>query len=170
MPGLSSTTAAGLARRMTSDQWRAVETGLAVVTERLVGMLPAARAAAQTEGPVIGGLVASRIVTRQRERLAIILGLLFFGVFVALIGLSPVFIAIPFLTCLFAFSDSQYALTHASISERAELKPAPQPGDRVVADLDSGSPRRCPHDSYDSSGGIAIGTQREDHLTGRSPI
>jgi hypothetical protein len=87
VPGLSSTTAAGLARQMTSDQWRAVETGLAVVTERLVGMLPAA----QTEGPVIGGLVASRIVTRQRERLAIILGLLFFGVFVAPIGLSPVF-------------------------------------------------------------------------------
>jgi hypothetical protein len=46
VPGLSSTTAAGLARQMTSDQWRAVETGLAVVTERLVGMLPAA----QTEG------------------------------------------------------------------------------------------------------------------------
>jgi hypothetical protein len=38
--GLSSTTAAGLAPRFTGEQWRAVETGLAQVTERILGLLP----------------------------------------------------------------------------------------------------------------------------------
>ena len=52
VPGLASTTAAGLARRVTPAQWQAVETGLAVVTGRLLGMLPAPRAAALTGGPV----------------------------------------------------------------------------------------------------------------------
>ena len=36
VPGLASTTAAGLARRITPAQWRAVETGLAVVTGRML--------------------------------------------------------------------------------------------------------------------------------------
>ena len=52
MPGLSSTTAAGLARRITPGQWLAVETGLAAVTGRMLALLPAGRAAALTEGPV----------------------------------------------------------------------------------------------------------------------
>ena len=52
VPGLASTTAAGLARRVTPAQWRAVETGLAAVTGRMLGMLPAPRAAALTDGPV----------------------------------------------------------------------------------------------------------------------
>ena len=52
VPGLSSTTAAGLARRIAPAQWQAVETGLAVVTERMLGLLPPERAAALTEGPV----------------------------------------------------------------------------------------------------------------------
>ena len=43
VPGLSSTTASGLARRLTDEQWRAVETGLARVTERMLTLLPAAR-------------------------------------------------------------------------------------------------------------------------------
>ena len=42
VPGLASTTAAGLARRVTPAQWRAVESGLAVVTGRMVSLLPAA--------------------------------------------------------------------------------------------------------------------------------
>ena len=46
VPGLSSTTAAGLARRITGRQWQAVETGTAAVTERMVALLPAERAAA----------------------------------------------------------------------------------------------------------------------------
>ena len=49
MPGLSSTTAAGLARRMAAGQWKAAEAGLAVVTERMVSLLPAPRAAAQDQ-------------------------------------------------------------------------------------------------------------------------
>jgi hypothetical protein len=52
VPGLSSTTAAGLARRVTPAQWRAVETGLAAATERMVGLLPAERAVALAGGPV----------------------------------------------------------------------------------------------------------------------
>jgi hypothetical protein len=45
VPGLSSTTAAGLARRFTAEQWRAVETGLARVHERVLALLPAHRRA-----------------------------------------------------------------------------------------------------------------------------
>jgi Transposase DDE domain group 1 len=52
VPGLSSTTAAGLARRVTPGQWQAVETGVAAVTERMLALLPGPRAAALTEGPV----------------------------------------------------------------------------------------------------------------------
>jgi hypothetical protein len=52
VPGLSSTTAAGLARRVTPAQWRAVETGLAAVTGRMLALLPASRAAVLTGGPV----------------------------------------------------------------------------------------------------------------------
>ena len=52
VPGLASTTAAGLARRFTPAQWQAVEAGLAVVTGRMLGMLTAGRAAALADGPV----------------------------------------------------------------------------------------------------------------------
>jgi hypothetical protein len=43
VPGLASTTAAGLARRITDEQWRAVEGGAARVTERMLARVPAAR-------------------------------------------------------------------------------------------------------------------------------
>jgi hypothetical protein len=43
VPGLSSTTAAGLARRITDPQWAAVATGLATVTARMLTRLGAAR-------------------------------------------------------------------------------------------------------------------------------
>jgi hypothetical protein len=49
VPGLPATTAAGLARRVSSDQWRAVETGLAAATARMLRMLPQERAAALSE-------------------------------------------------------------------------------------------------------------------------
>lgn len=51
--GLSSTTAAGLARRFTGPQWTAVEVGVARVTERVVGLLPAARRARLAESVTI---------------------------------------------------------------------------------------------------------------------
>lgn len=45
VPGLASTTAAGLARRITGPQWREVETGVARVTERMVARVPPAQRA-----------------------------------------------------------------------------------------------------------------------------
>ncbi len=52
VPGLSSTTAAGLARRISPAQWQAVESGVAAVTQKMMGKLPPERAAALAEGPV----------------------------------------------------------------------------------------------------------------------
>jgi DDE family transposase len=52
VPGLASTTAAGLARRITAGRWQAVEAGLAAVTSRMLDLLPAERAAALADGPV----------------------------------------------------------------------------------------------------------------------
>jgi Transposase DDE domain group 1 len=46
VPGLASTTATGLARRISAGQWAAVETGVAASTARMLRMLPARRAAA----------------------------------------------------------------------------------------------------------------------------
>lgn len=43
VPGLSSTTAAGLARRITDPQWRDMETGFAWVTERMLARVPVGR-------------------------------------------------------------------------------------------------------------------------------
>ncbi|WP_168209848.1 transposase, partial [Mycobacterium helveticum] len=51
--GLSATTAAGLARRVTGEQWRSTETGLAAVSERVLALLPAARRARLTEAVTI---------------------------------------------------------------------------------------------------------------------
>jgi hypothetical protein len=61
VPGLSSTTAGGLARRVTPAQWHAVETGLAAVTAQMVALLPPARAAALTGGPVTIDLDATDV-------------------------------------------------------------------------------------------------------------
>ena len=52
VPGLASTTAAGLARRITPAQWEALERGVAAVTRRMLDLLPAERAAALADGPV----------------------------------------------------------------------------------------------------------------------
>jgi DDE family transposase len=52
VPGLASTAATGLARRVTPAQWKKVETGLAAVTGRMLGLLSPQRAAALTGGPV----------------------------------------------------------------------------------------------------------------------
>jgi hypothetical protein len=61
VPGLASTTAAGLARRITPGQWRAVESGLAAVTGRMLDLLPAGRAAALADGPVTIDLDATDV-------------------------------------------------------------------------------------------------------------
>jgi Transposase DDE domain group 1 len=51
--GLSSTTAAGLARRFTDPQWTAVETGVARVTERVFELLPVKRRARLAESATV---------------------------------------------------------------------------------------------------------------------
>jgi hypothetical protein len=68
VPGLASTTAAGLARRVTPAQWRAVETGLAAVTGRMLALLPAPRAAALTGGPVTIDLDTTDVEVYGRKK------------------------------------------------------------------------------------------------------
>ena len=52
VPGLATSTAAGIARRFTARHWRGAENGLAAATARMTGLLPAERAAELAEGPV----------------------------------------------------------------------------------------------------------------------
>jgi hypothetical protein len=68
VPGLASTTAAGLARRIAPAQWQAVEAGLAAVTGRMLGMLPAPRAAALTDGPVTIDLDTTDVEVYGRKK------------------------------------------------------------------------------------------------------
>ena len=68
VPGLPSTTAAGLARRITGEQWQAVERGLAAVTERMLALLPAERAAELAGGPVTIDLDATDVEVYGRKK------------------------------------------------------------------------------------------------------
>ena len=68
VPGLASTTAAGLARRLTPVQWQAVEQGVAAVTGRMLGLLPAPRAAALADGPVTIGLDTTDVEVYGRKK------------------------------------------------------------------------------------------------------
>ena len=68
VPGLASTTAAGLARRITPAQWEAVEHGLAVVTSRMLSLLPAERAAALADGPVTIDLDTTDVEVYGRKK------------------------------------------------------------------------------------------------------
>jgi hypothetical protein len=61
VPGLSSTTAAGLACRITGAQWLAVERGRAAVTERMLALRAAPRAAPRADGPVTIDLDATDV-------------------------------------------------------------------------------------------------------------
>jgi len=70
VPGLASTTAAGLARRLTPGQWRAVESGLAVVTGRMLSLLPAERVTALADGPVTIDLDTTEVYGRKRRGVA----------------------------------------------------------------------------------------------------
>jgi hypothetical protein len=74
VPGLASTTAAGLARRITGAQWLAVETGLAAVTGRMMGLLPPARAAALTTGPVTIDLDTTDVEVYGRKKRGVAYG------------------------------------------------------------------------------------------------
>jgi hypothetical protein len=68
VPGLCSTTAAGLARRMEPAQWHAAETGLAWVAERAVALLPAERAATVCEETVTIDLDATDVEVYGRHK------------------------------------------------------------------------------------------------------
>jgi hypothetical protein len=68
VPGLASTTAAGLARRLTPVQWQAVESGLAAVTGRMLSLLPAQRAAALADGPVTIDLDTTDVEVYGRKK------------------------------------------------------------------------------------------------------
>jgi hypothetical protein len=68
VPGLASTTAAGLARRITPAQWQAVETGLAAVTGRMLDLVPAPRAVALTDGPVTIDLDTTDVEVYGRKK------------------------------------------------------------------------------------------------------
>ena len=68
VPGLASTTAAGLARRITPAQWEAVEHGLAAVTGRMLDLVPAERAAALAEGPVTIDLDTTDVEVYGRKK------------------------------------------------------------------------------------------------------
>jgi hypothetical protein len=68
VPGLASTTAAGLARRVTPAQWLAVEQGVAAVTGRMLSLLPAERAFALTEGPVTIDLDTTDVEVYGRKK------------------------------------------------------------------------------------------------------
>jgi hypothetical protein len=68
VPGLASTTAAGLARRLTPGQWRAVESGLAVVTGRVLSLLPAQRVTALAGGPVTIDLDTTDVEVYGRKK------------------------------------------------------------------------------------------------------
>ena len=57
-------------------------------------------------GGLVGSLAAARVVTRDSEPAAAVLGCLVFGAFVAAVGLSPWFALIPLFSLLFAASDS----------------------------------------------------------------
>ncbi len=68
VPGLASTTAAGLARRVTPGQWRAVESGLAAVTSRMLSLLPGPRSAALAGGPVTIDLDTTDVEVYGRKK------------------------------------------------------------------------------------------------------
>jgi Transposase DDE domain group 1 len=68
VPGLAATTAAGLARRITPVEWRAVESGLAAVTGRVLSLLPAERAVALADGPVTIDLDTTDVEVYGRKK------------------------------------------------------------------------------------------------------
>ena len=68
VPGLASTTAAGLARRIAPAQWEAVEHGLAAVTGRMLDLAPAERAAALAAGPVTIDLDTTDVEVYGRKK------------------------------------------------------------------------------------------------------
>ena len=69
-------------------------------------------------GGLIGALIAARIVSKENETAAAVLGVLVFGVFVAAVGISPWFALVPLFSLLFAVSDSFAFVGFSGIYQR----------------------------------------------------
>jgi MFS family permease len=69
-------------------------------------------------GGLLGALAAARIVRKAHEPAAAVYGILFFGVFLGLIGLAPVFALVPIFSFLFAFSDPFSYVGFGGITQR----------------------------------------------------
>jgi hypothetical protein len=68
VPGLATSTAAGIARRFTAGHWRGAEAGLAAATARMTGLLPAERTAELAEGPVTIDIDATDVEVYGRKK------------------------------------------------------------------------------------------------------
>jgi hypothetical protein len=70
--GLASTTAAGLARRFDDKHWRAVESGITEINERMLDLLPAARAGALCDQGATIDMDATdvEVYGRKKQRVA----------------------------------------------------------------------------------------------------
>jgi MFS family permease len=69
-------------------------------------------------GGLLGALIAARVVSKNSETAAAVLGVLVFGVFVAAVGVSPWFVLIPLFSLLFAGSDSFAFVGFSGIYQR----------------------------------------------------
>ena len=68
VPGLASTTAAGVARRFTAEHWRGAEAGLAAATVRMTELLPPGRVTGLGEGPVTVDIDATDVEVYGRKK------------------------------------------------------------------------------------------------------
>jgi MFS family permease len=69
-------------------------------------------------GGLIGALIAARIVSKENETAAAVLGVLVLGIFVAAVGISPWFALVPLFSLLFAVSDSFAFVGFSGIYQR----------------------------------------------------
>ena len=69
-------------------------------------------------GGLIGALIAARVVSKDSETAAAVLGVLVFGIFVAAVGAAPWFALIPLFNLLFAGSDAFAFVGFSGIYQR----------------------------------------------------
>jgi MFS family permease len=74
--------------------------------------------AAWGAGGLTGALTAGRIVSKDNETAAAVLGVLVLGVFAAAVGISPWFALVPLFSLLFAVSDSFAFVGFSGIYQR----------------------------------------------------
>jgi MFS family permease len=69
-------------------------------------------------GGLLGGLIAARVVSKNSETAAAVLGVLGLGTFVAAVGVSLWFVLVPLFSLLFAGSDSFAFVGFSGIYQR----------------------------------------------------